>query len=113
MKKLLLTGLLFAGLGMYAQTATTPSTNPKTTWSCQSATFNKEDNTILLSGAVNFKTETIDIKNADKIVYNTCTKEIVATGVQNFEIKGSVQVAEQNKRDTLTYRLGDDIAYMN
>ncbi len=77
----------------------------------------KDENSTVFTGNVNFYTNAIEIKGADKIVFNELTKEILAYG--NYKMKLLIPITmtrlktkDENGRGRLRYRLGDDKAYM-
>lgn len=83
----------------------------------KSYTENKDENSTEFTGNVNFYTNAIEIKGADKIVFNELTREILAYG--NYKMKLLIPITmtrlkskDENGRSRLRYRLGDDKAYM-
>jgi len=59
-----------------------------------------------------FKTEKIKIENADKIVFNMATNEIVVTGKYKYSFDGEVIVGAMGKKE-LRYKLGESTVYVN
>ncbi len=77
----------------------------------------KDENSTVFTENVNFYTNAIEIKGADKIVFNELTKEILAYG--NYKMKLLIPITmtrlktkDESGRGRLRYRLGDDKAYM-
>lgn len=69
---------------------------------------------IIISGHAAFKSDMIDLKNADKITYNETTKEVIATGSIEFTTSCELQLltpkAENNR---LRYTVGENIVYLD
>lgn len=122
MKKLLLLAMLAAGCSLHAQTTVTSndviaeSDNPK--YKVRADVVNFDNNTKLVeyTGDVNFVTEGVEITDADKLVFNSTTKEIVATGNLNMKLSAPISIVNNSKLDTehksVRYKLGDDKAYL-
>ena len=109
MKNLLFTLALTIGLSVFAQ-ENTEIINPK--FSCDAMVVNKETNTTAFIGNANFKTDIIEVTNADKIVFNKETNEIIVTGLKQYNMVGSIQVIKDSPKNTLRYTLGERIAYV-
>lgn len=126
MKKLLLLALFATSVGLYAQTTGTTtvtsknviaeSDNPK--YKVRADVVNFDNNTKLVeyTGDVNFVAEGVEITDADKLVYNSTTKEIIATGNLNMKLSAPISVVDNSKLGTeqksVRYKLGDDKAYL-
>ena len=82
-------------------------------YTCQdSVKLNKEKTTVELFGKVSFKTNSLEIKNADKIVFNNLTKVILVTGKFDYVMSGVINVIPGGEKKTLKYRLGETTAYI-
>jgi hypothetical protein len=70
-------------------------------------------NTIEYAGVSSFETESIQVCDADKIVYNSGTNEIFVSG--NSVIKGvslHMNLPMEGMSKHIRYKLGDKVAYM-
>ena len=112
MKNLLLSIITFYSLSSVAQNVELNSLNEKHKITCEIAMFDSDCKTYEFTGNVNFKTNIIDIVNADKIVYDQNTNEILVTGLSDFSIDGAIEITDKAKKRILKYRLGDRIAYL-
>ena len=59
-----------------------------------------------------FKTKNLELKKADKIVYDQKKKQITVTGLQEFSFSGAIQVKDKGKKRIFKYTLGEKIAYL-
>jgi lipopolysaccharide assembly outer membrane protein LptD (OstA) len=120
MKKLLLLTLLGGIFTTYSQnlTAKAVSVSPKQIEAegdaykvrSKEMTFNKKKNTVEYTKDVVFITDDITIE-ADNVVFNNNTKEVVATG--NFRATGvTIEFNTSIKPKTLRYKLGDTVAFL-
>lgn len=108
---ILLLGLLI-GLNSFAQEKNAVNINEEPSYSCKVINYDSENNTLELLGNVNFKSDIIALDNADKIVMNKSTNEIIVTGLKKFTIDGSVQVKDRGEKKILKYTIGERIAYL-
>ena len=76
------------------------------------AVFNKNENVLRLEGNVVFQTAILTLKNADLILWNRSTNEIIAYGQKEFEIDGSIEITDKADKKILRYKLGEKIAYL-
>lgn len=69
---------------------------------------------IEFSGNVEFKTDLVEFKNADKIVYNNKTKEVIVTGtpVKVFFYGTSLQATKNSKKKAFKYKIGEKLVYL-
>jgi len=111
MKKLLISIILTLSFNSFAQEKVELS-NEKPTFECNSLKHNPDKNTIELIGNVCFKTNIIEFENADKIVWNRETNEIVVTGLKEFTIDGKIQFSKNREKKILRYKIGERIAYV-
>lgn len=81
-------------------------------FSCDIVKFDSENNTLEFQGNVNFKSEIIELKNADKIVLNKKMNEIIVTGLGEFTIDGAIQIKDKAENKILKYTIGERIAYL-
>jgi lipopolysaccharide export system protein LptA len=112
MKQVIFVLGLFLSLNSFAQEREVNVTQPAPEFKSDQMIFNSETNTLELIGNVKFKTDIIELVNADKIVFNRTTKEIEVTGLRDFSIDGVIQVKDNTKKRRLKYRIGDNIAYV-
>lgn len=104
MKNLFLVIALMFGLNSFAQ--------DKPEFKCDVIKYDEETNTTELSGNVSFKTDIIEFENADKILLNNETNDIIVSGLEKFSFKGSIQTSEIAEVKILRYRIGERIAYV-
>ncbi|MCC4211225.1 hypothetical protein [Leeuwenhoekiella parthenopeia] len=113
MKNILLTfGLLIGFYSFGQKNEYIVSDKEEPSFSSETAKYDPENNTIEFRGNVNFQSEIIQLENADKILLNKNTNEIVVTGLKDFTIDGAIQIKGEAKRKILKYTLGDRIAYL-
>jgi len=80
-------------------------------FTCDFLNFNK--NKLTFTGNVSFKTDIIQVEDADKIVYNQNKKKMVITGLDRFVMDGEVHVKNKAKKKRLRYTVGERIAYVD
>ena len=122
MKKLFLLTLLAAGCGVYAQTTitskkvTAENDNPKYKVHADVVNFDKHKKLVEYTGDVNFVAEGVEITDTDKLVFNSDTKEIVATGNLKMKLSAPISVVDNSRIGTehklVRYKLGDNKAYL-
>lgn len=112
MKKLVLAFTLIIGLHAFSQEKN--DNNNKLSYKSEGFTeFNTDKSILTLTGNAELKTSVFEFVNADKIVINTITKEVVVSG--NYTVKmndGTIQQATNIKKNILKYKIGENIAYM-
>ncbi|MDV6166979.1 hypothetical protein R1T16_00980 [Flavobacterium sp. DG1-102-2] len=111
MKKLLLVAALAFCAGMYAQ-ETVVKKDKDTEFKSEVISIDKDTKMMELLDNASFKTEKIKIENADKIVFNMATNEIVVTGKYKYSFDGEVTVGAMGKKE-LRYKLGESTVYVN
>lgn len=111
MKKLLIAIMLVLGFNAFAQEKS-ELTIKQPEFKCNSVKHNQDKNTVELIGDVSFKTEIIEFENATKVFWNKETNEIIVTGLDEFTIDGKIQFSEKKKKNTLRYKIGERIAYI-
>ena len=57
--------------------------------------------------------ENIELKHAEKVVYNKRTREITATGLNEFTFSGTIEMAKEPKNKRLSYKVGEQVAYID
>lgn len=57
-------------------------------YSCQEVLFDTSTHQTTLLGSVDFKTDVLEIKNADTLLYDQKTDEIVALGWKQLRFRG-------------------------
>jgi lipopolysaccharide assembly outer membrane protein LptD (OstA) len=105
---ILLIGVLF-GLSSFAQEKTVEN---KPSFTCDIVKFDSEKNTMEFNRNVSFKSDIIEIENADKIVMNKNTNEIIVIGLKDFTIDGAVQIKDKAEKKILKYTIGERIVYL-
>ena len=108
---MLLIGLLI-GLNSFAQEKKEKTTENEPYFSCDIVKFNSEKNTMEFQGNVYFKSEIIELENADKITLNKNTNEIIVAGLKEFTIDGAIQIKDKAEKKILKYTIGERIAYL-
>lgn len=108
---ILLIGLLI-GVNSFAQEKNVENLKNQPSFSCDIIKFDSENNKMEFQGNVNFKSEIIELKNADKIVLNKNTNEIIVTGLKEFTIDGAIQIKDKAEKKILKYTIGERIAYL-
>ena len=103
---------ILIGISSFAQENTNETAKRKPSFTCEAVTFDSDKNTIELEGNVSFKTDIIELENADRVLYNQTTNELVVTGAQGFTFDGTIQITDQAKKKILRYTLGERIAYL-
>jgi len=111
MKNLFLAVALMIGLNAFAQDSTEINVD-KPEFKCDVIKFDKETNTIELLGNVSFKTDIIELENADKILLNNETNEIIVSGLTEFTIDGTIQISQKAEKKIMRYTIGERIAYV-
>lgn len=66
------------------------------------------------NGNVEFKTDLVEFINANRIVYNSKTKEVLVYGtpVKIVFHGSSAEVVKNSKRDTIKYKIGEKVVYI-
>ena len=96
----------------YAQeTKSQNGENPE--FKSKSFSINEDTKVMELLDNVSFKYKDITIDNADKIVYNTETDEIIVSGEYTYSFKGEVIIRSGEEIHELRYKLGDDRLFIN
>ena len=111
MKNLFIAIALIIGLNSFGQQKTKTEIK-KTKFKCDLIKFDSEQNTLELTGNVSFKTEIIELENAEKIVFNKSTNEIIVSGLKDFSIDGAIQITDKADKKILRYKIGERIAYV-
>ncbi|SHI30304.1 hypothetical protein SAMN04488096_1016 [Mesonia phycicola] len=108
---ILLIGLLI-GVNSFAQDKSIENEKNEPSFKCDIVKFDSKKNTMEFQGNVNFKSDIIELKNADKIVLNNNTNEIIVTGLGEFTIDGAIQIKDKAEKNILKYTIGERIAYL-
>ena len=113
MKKLFITSSLILALGMncYAQKDVK---DDELTYSCDELLrHNPDSGTITLVGNANLKTTVFEFQNADEIIINKASKEIIIKGGYKVIFNGGqIQQVPEVKRHQLRYKLSEKVAYI-
>ena len=81
-------------------------------YSGEQVVVNTSTHQTTLLGSVEFKTDLLEIKHADTLLYDQKTDEIVVLGWKEFTFAGALHVTENTTHQRLRYKLGDTIAYL-
>jgi len=108
---ILLIGVLI-GVNSFAQEENVENVTNEPSFSCDIVKIDSDNDTMEFQGNVNFKSEIIEIENADKIVLNKTTNEIIVTGFREFTIDGAIQIKDKTEKKKLKYTIGERIAYL-
>ena len=112
MKKLLLFLFLLPSLSILAQEESSNAFPLDFELTCDSVKFHSETKIIEYLGNVNFQSEIIEIEKADKIVLDQNTQEMIATGLTEFTFDGVIRVTSGKENNSVRYKLGERIAYV-
>jgi len=110
MKKLLAIALFISFGMMNAQSNDNITSEPE--YKADNLIFNEKDNSLQLIGNVNFKTEILEFENAEKVVWNKSSNEIIVSGLKKFSIDGSIQYSDKSDKKILRYKLGSKVAFL-
>ena len=62
---------------------------------------------------VDFQDDLLKFAQADQVILNYSTKEIIAFGIKNFQFKGAVEINPGSPhKGILKYRIGESIAFL-
>jgi hypothetical protein len=50
--------------------------------------------------------------SAEEIVFNQATKELIVTGWKNYFFDGAIEIKNTAKMETLRFKVGEKIAYI-
>ena len=107
----IITIALVAGLNSFGQNTTEFNTD-KPELECDIITFDTATNVMEFSGNVNFKTDIIELQNADKIILNKETNEIIVSGTFKYTFDGTIQIPDNSENKIMRYKIGERIAYL-
>jgi len=107
MKKIL-TYVLLLFIGVISAQTNEKNSDPE--YKAEKIIYSEDSNTIHLLGNVNFETEFLKFENAEEVVWNRKSNEIIVRGIKDFEIDGSVLFSDNTDSQTLRYKLGSKIA---
>jgi len=110
MKKLLAIALFISFGMMNAQSNDKTTSEPE--YKADNLIFNEKDNSLQLIGNVNFKTEILEFENAEKVVWNKSSNEIIVSGLKKFSIDGSIHYSDKSDKKILRYKLGSKVAFI-
>src|SRR5690606_2469511 len=111
MKKLIFVFSLLLSLNSYAQGEVKANQN-EPEFTSDRMIFHEDKNLLELIGKVDFKTDIIELIEADKIAFNRTTNEIVVTGLKNFVFDGEIVITGKAEKQILKYTIGEKIAYV-
>jgi len=111
MKNLLIAVALFMGFNSFAQEVKVTTDN-EPEFKCTTLSYDPSTSILELIGEVSFKSEILEFENADKIVWNRDSNEILVSGLNEFTIDGAIQFSETGDKKALRYTIGERIAYV-
>ena len=112
MKKLFFLFVFFISFNSFAQENDIDKKANEPEFKCDVIKISSDKNTLEFNGNVSFKTDIIELENAEKIVFNQTTKELIVTGLNDFTIDGAIQIKDKAEKKILRYTIGDKIAYL-
>jgi len=114
MKKLFITASLILAFGINCYGQKDVKVENELTYSCdEMVKQDLENGTITLIGNANLKTSVFEFINAEKIVINKTSKEVIVTGEFKINMNGgTIQKAPELKKHHLRYIIGENIAYV-
>jgi lipopolysaccharide assembly outer membrane protein LptD (OstA) len=114
MKKLFITASLVLAFGMNSYAQNDIKDENELTYSCdEMVKQNLEKGTITLVGNANLKTSVFEFLNAETIVINKITKEIIVTGEFKINMNGgTIRREPELKKHHLRYKIGENVAYV-
>lgn len=81
-------------------------------FSADFSTFDSDKQILELKGNATFSSSIVEIKEAEKIVFNKKTKEFTISGFKELRINGELQLSEDLGPTTLKFELGNCVAYL-
>jgi lipopolysaccharide assembly outer membrane protein LptD (OstA) len=112
MKNLIFVFGLLLSFGSFAQENDVNKIQNELEFKCDVMKINTDKNTLEFNGNVSFRTDIIELKNAEKIVFNQITKELVVTGFNEFAFYGAIQIKDKAENKILRYTIGEKVAYV-
>ena len=112
MKNLLLALLIAFGLQSFAQNTIPDQQEGKFQVQCKKVYFSKNFKKMTFTDVNYFKTDIIEIKNADRIFYDQDKEEIQIRELVEFTFDGALQISARKKMKKLRYKIGDRIVYI-
>lgn len=106
--------LFFALLstGMFAQDTPVTFEGAGVVFSGDNSSFSKNKQIVEFTGNVHFTTDIVEIKKADKIVYDRKSKTFTISGFKELRLHGKKKMASDYGSTTLKIDLGECIAYL-
>ncbi len=104
--------ILAFGINSYAQEKV-ESKNELTYSAEKYVKLDSDKEIVTLIGNANLKTDVFEFQNADKIIINKISNEVLITG--KFKVVfngGTIQRAPELKKNQLRYKIGEKVAYM-
>ncbi|RNC87812.1 MAG: hypothetical protein ED556_01085 [Winogradskyella sp.] len=100
------------GANCYAQKET--QSKDELSYSCEGVVeLDAQKQTITLTGNANLKTDVFEFQDADKILINKVSNEVIISGAYKVRFKGgTIERASELKSYHLRYKIGDKIAYL-
>lgn len=111
MKKLIVLALSLISMSIYAQD-NVKHEKDEPEYSAKKVIVSEVNNSLHLVGNVSFSTPFLKIRDAEKIIWDKNLNELIITGSKSFEIDGSVVIDDKVKKNTMRYRIGERIIYL-
>jgi lipopolysaccharide assembly outer membrane protein LptD (OstA) len=114
MKKifLILSLILVFGINSYAQEEV-KNENELTYSADELVNINSNKEIITLIGNANLKTSVFEFQNADKIIIDKVSKEVIVYGAYKVIMNGgTIQETPKLKKNQLRYKIGESVAYI-
>jgi hypothetical protein len=112
MKKIIFLFVLFISFNSFGQENDIEKKVNEPEFKCDVIKISSDKNILEFNGNVSFKTDIIELENAEKIVFNQFTKELIVTGLNDFSIDGAIEIKDNAEKKILRYTIGDKTAYL-
>ena len=114
MRKIIITLSLILAFGINSYAQEKVETENELTYSAEEfVKIDSNEDVVTLLGNANLKTDMFEFQNADKIVINKVSNEVLISGVKKVIFKGgTLEEAPESKKKLIRYKIGEKIAYM-
>lgn len=112
MKNWILLIMLLSGVHSFAQEKIVDNEKYKPYISCDVVKFDSENKIMEFEGNVSLNSAIIELENADKIILDTSTNNLIVIGLKEFTIDGAIQIKDKAEKKILKYTIGERIAYL-
>lgn len=112
MKTIITLTVLFFSLNFYAQDQDSSKSKTVVDFKSDISQYDIKQKYIhQLYGNVIVKTDMLDLQ-ADKVIYNESTQEIVATDVASIQFSGAIKIDTNSTKKKFRYKIGETVAYL-